>query len=227
MDERLQSLLPWYVNGSLDEAGCREVEAWLERSEHAREQLAFWQAAAEDQRRSAAAAAEDIGLERVLQRIHAGNRPAEVAAETPQGVFHRIGAWLDGAWLKPAFAAALVVIVMQAVLLTQRPQTPVYRGAAPSSGQAGAAWITADSAFVRVVFDPASTEGQLRIVLAGSGAWLVGGPGDSGEYYLAVPAESADRLLQQLAASGIVVAAQPVERPPNSPVVLDNSRDTD
>ncbi len=221
MNERLQSLLPWYVNGRLDDADRREVDAWLQGSEEARNLLAFWQAAADDQCRSAAIAAEDVGLDRVLGRINAPSASSASVAKRPR-LLTRIAGWLDGAWLKPAFATALVVIAVQTTLLSRSEAPMVYRGAAPLESQRAHPGISADAALVRVVFDPASTEGQLRIVLAGSGAWLVGGPGRSGEYYLAVASDRADRLLQQLAASGIVVTANPVEHLPEAPTGLDN-----
>jgi anti-sigma factor RsiW len=221
MDKDLQALLPWYVNGSLDEANRRDVEAWRAESEQAREQLAFWQSTAEEQRQSAAVAAEDVGLMRVRAKIQASRSTARSAPPAQSGLARLID-WLRSDWMRPAFALAMLVVVVQAGLLLspqfEQPSAPQYRGAAPNPTLTTPQLAADHTAFARVVFDSASTEGQLRFVLAGSGAWLVGGPSESGEYYLAVDAEKADTLLRQLNDSGIVLSASIVAQPPTVPV---------
>lgn len=44
----IESLLPWYINGSLDTARCREVEQWLLQCDQTRTRLQAWQCIAQN-----------------------------------------------------------------------------------------------------------------------------------------------------------------------------------
>ncbi len=210
----LESLLPWYLNGSLDDAQRDAVEQWLAESPAAREQLAFWTTAAQDQVRSADRAAEDIGLARVQARIRARSATPLASSAISASWLGALTNWFRSDWLRPAFAASMLVVVVQSGLLLSSKTPMEYRGATPAPSVAEQPLTAARTAYVRVVFDSASTEGQLRFVLAGSGASLVGGPSEAGEYYLAVDAERANQLLEQLKDSGIVQMAAAVAQPP-------------
>ncbi|MDC8015399.1 hypothetical protein [Tahibacter soli] len=211
MRDDVECLLPWYVNGTLAAAERERVERELARDASLRGALAFWQQAAQAQRTSAAPVAEDVGLARTLARIRAESAPAAASrpATPAPSLWQR---WFGGTWLKPAFAAALAVIVVQSGLLVGIERTK-YRGAAPPVSPATDAAL-ASRVTLRVVFDPSATEGQLRVALAAANAWYVGGPGESGEYWLSVAPEHADAALEALRASGLVrVAATTTQAP--------------
>lgn len=203
MSDDVESLLPWYVNGTLAAADRARVERELERDASLRAALAFWRQTAQSQHASAMPAAEDVGLARTLARIRAESAPAAPRLAQPApSLWQRL---FGGTWLKPAFAAALAVIVVQSGLLLA-PERMQYRGAAPADTPSTDAMLAA-RVTLRVVFDPSVTEGQLRITLAAANAWLVGGPGDAGEYWLSVAPEQAEAALETLRTSGVVSAA--------------------
>lgn len=207
MREDIENLLPWYVNDTLDEVDRARVEQALARDADLRAALAFWQQTAQAQRTSAVPAAEDVGLARTLARIHsettaAPSRPgAERRDETPSW-FQRL---FGGTWLKPALGAAVAVIVVQGALLAR--QAPLqYRGAAPpaSPTQERGHLVT-----LRVTFDPAATEGQMRIALAAADARFSDGPSEGGEYRVVVAPEQVDAALLAFRRSGVVSSATP------------------
>jgi anti-sigma factor RsiW len=204
MSDDVESLLPWYVNGTLAAADRARVERELERDASLRAALAFWRQTAQSQHASAMPAAEDVGLARTLARIRAESAPAAAPrlAQPAPSLWQRL---FGGTWLKPAFATALAVIVVQSGLLLA-PERMQYRGAAPADTPSTDATLAA-RVTLRVVFDPSVTEGQLRITLAAANAWYVGGPGDAGEYWLSVAPEQANAALETLRASGVVRAA--------------------
>ena len=209
--------LPWYVNGSLDET-MRADTARRVRSEPAlRNELLFWEELAVVQSRSVPVA-EDIALQRTLERILRDSKPksAQAKAVTATGWF---GRWRTqpGAWLKPALACALLVVIAQSVTLVQRngSESAPMRGAT-SAVTTSAATLSADTALLRVVFDPATTEGEIRLLVAAQDAWIVGGPGVGGEYYLAVPQQRVIAATDALRAATAVRVVAGVDTLPQS-----------
>ncbi|UXI68497.1 hypothetical protein [Tahibacter amnicola] len=216
MRDHIQSLLPWYINGTLSDAERASVERYL--SEHPEEQSAldFWRHVASEQRRTAANAPEDIALQKTLERIRRETAPAGKPARRAADTQSR-WSWLRlDNWLRPAFAVALLVVAVQSTLLLQAPSRPpvLYRGAGPVASVADGARITADSAFLRIVFDPSATEGEIRVLVAGTGGWVVGGPGEGGEYYLAVARQRAIAAADELRTSRVVKDVTPVTAVP-------------
>ncbi|MBL8299477.1 MAG: hypothetical protein JNN30_14150 [Rhodanobacteraceae bacterium] len=213
MRDDIQALLPWYVNGTLNETERAAVESYLAEHPQERSALEFWRHAAAEQRHGAAVAAEDVGLDKTLERIRRETTGKTTHSEpVSRGWNWR---WLDH-WLRPALAVAMLVVVVQSVLLLrQSAQPPIsYRGSTPPTPAGEAARVSADQAFLRVTFEPAATEGELRVLVAGAGGWVVGGPGLAGEYYLAVPKQSVVAATDALRGSHAVRDVAPVAQVP-------------
>lgn len=182
---RVQSLLPWYVNGRLEDHERAAVESHLARCPRCRADL-------EAERRLHAglvaaaptppAAPPGSRLHRTLHSL----APADVA-----------GRWR---WLL-ALQSGLLVVLAAAVVglwLRGQPEPAPYRaqGAAPAPGDANAV----------VMFDPATTEAQMRQALAACGARFAGGPTATRAYLVALPAADADTLARLRRQPGVTLA---------------------
>lgn len=189
-DDPVALSLPWYVNGTLSDTGRASIARQLRSDPALRNELAFWEQLAASQRQHHTAS-EDIGLARTLERIRCETREQAPPHSERRGLREHLGRWLGGGerWLRPALACALLVIVVQAgVHHLDRPAlAPTMRGAEPTRSVPAPTPLPANSALLRVVFHPSTTEGEIRLLIAEQDGWIVGGPGEGGEYYLAVP----------------------------------------
>jgi len=164
------TLLPWYVNGTLD-AGEREaVEAHLAHCVACRQELAFL-------REVAAATAEN-----------GAPAPAGVDVRSLSGRLRR--AW----WLTPAPARGLVaaqaaVIAGLVVWTAVMPAAPVATYYATLDEPAQPA---APGGRLQLVFAADTTEERLRALLLDHKLRLVAGPSPLGVYTVAVEAEGMD-----------------------------------
>lgn len=199
-------LLPFYVNGTLDAGERARVDSYLAAHPAARGEVAFQRALRDEVREAVPQPDPRVGLDRILREMKAGE-PA-----TGAGLFRRLTNWLDSlspARMAPAFAAACMIVVVQAAVLTGlllRPDESydTLRG----GGIAGA-----EQALIQVLFRPDTPESQLSALVRQVGARMVDGPGDLGFYKLAVPVDRAEKALGELRASQWVQDAQSVAAP--------------
>lgn len=203
--QQVQSLLPWYVTGTLDEDEAAAVEAHLAECDECRADLATERALGSE----VALASMDVdqGWAAMRERI-AGAAPA-AALPTPQSdkvvPLRRkplLGRRISIGWALAAQAAALALVV-GGVAATWPAPDHVYHalGAAPSPQAANAI----------VIFRPDATERAIRAALTLNSATLVGGPTASDAYVLHVdPARRADALAS-LRANRDVVLAEPID----------------
>ncbi len=193
----VDTLLPWFVNGTLDAdertlverhlaecARCRQEAEWL-RGLHAA--LAAGEASSESPRT----------FRKLRRRLETPGRHSR----TPSG---RVGRaswthWVMGAQL--ALIAGLGTVVVQSALHdvdhAGRYQTLAVQGKA---GQPRGALV--------VVFDPGTSEAELRRVLREVGARVVDGPTATNAYVLDVPARGQGEALQKLRAERAVTLAE-------------------
>lgn len=218
--EQFTEWLPWYVNGTLNAKDRAAMDAYLAKSSLARDEVQYYERMTATMQRRAENIPADIGLAQTLQRIKVSPK-APTAPLTARSVapdasepswFQRL---LDGGWMKPALGCAMAVIVAQGVLLVQqRDEAIVYRG----KGLAVDGKTTgtkAEATYLRVVFKPSATEGELRLLLASTSAWIAGGPGQSGEYYLRFTPDQVLGAMDALKASGLVSEVAPVNQLPD------------
>ena len=198
-----QRLLPWLVNGRLED----DEQAWLEQHvagcSDCRGELDALRALhltclqSEDTRMDRRLADADAGWRRLRARLQPP-RPAH--APIWQALLHRPGTQ-GPRWLGWALAAQALTITVLGVALWTRPPAPAsYRtlGAAPGSA----------SGNLIIVFDPHLNEVRLRGLLRASEARIVDGPNDAGAYVLAVPTERLTMVRDALrAAPGVTLVA--------------------
>ncbi len=223
--EKFTEWLPWYVNGTLNAKDRATLDAYLAQSSLARDEVQYYERMVSAMKRRAENIPADIGLSQTLQRIKVSPKaeatpPAarrSAADSDEQNWFQRfLQRLLGGGWMKPALGCAAAVIVAQGVLLVQqRDEAIIYRGK-PAITDNKTTGAKTEAAFLRVVFKPNATEGELRLLLASTNAWIAGGPGQSGEYYLRFTPDQVQGAMDQLKASGLVSEAAPVNLVPES-----------
>lgn len=182
-------LLPWYANGSIDEAGRRKVDACLAESKDLRAELDWLRAVRRDVQSAATPADDDLGFATLLGRIEderAGNVVPLAKRARPR-------------WLAPALAIAASLVLAQAivigVLIGEREE-----GYRPLSGP-----VQAQGTLLQVRFQPQATEVQIRTALSEVGGELVAGPGALGIYTVRVDSAKSAEAIRSLAARGDVV----------------------
>ena len=198
--EQAQALLPWYVTGALtpDERGA--VAAHLEECAECRQDLAEEQALAK--------ALANLPDEQASGRAARPRPPRREGPDRRSPAIHGAGILRRrisvGAALM-AQAAMLVVVVGLAWALSLQPR-PAYRalGAAPAAAAGN----------IVVIFDPATSEQELRTALVHSGARIVDGPTASDAFILRAPAQERAAALARLKANPRIVMAEPLDGDP-------------
>jgi len=199
---RFEALAPWHINGTLDESDRKWVEQYARSNAEARAELAWYERLQTQIRANVPDVAPDIGWEKFAPRMRAEQ------IDAPRSWTDRVRDFVQTTFggggqlaLRPAFAyAAAAVVVLQAgaigTLLFQhgRDQAEFDQW---RSVQAQGAALTGP--VLRVSFKGDTTEQDFRALLVQSGATLVGGPGQLGNYILYVPKErlaAAEELLR-------------------------------
>jgi hypothetical protein len=153
-------LLPWYANHTLPAAELEAVDAHLRSCSRCRGELAFLRGLREHVKASADVSLPDeVGLKRLLRQV----RRSLVVQR----------------WLRPALAAAVTVIVVQAGLIAWLwPHEPGLDllGGSPREG-----------VVLQVRFDPTAPEARIRALLQERDAAIIDGPGALGVYRLRLP----------------------------------------
>lgn len=212
--QRLEQLLPWYVNGTLEAAERRRLDEHFADCPACRAELEAEQAVAEALRAGAeeAPAPHPQQLERLLERLDEAPEPLPAGAARPwtrlaprRGARHGGHGWQ---WLAGLQAAAILVLGFLLARGGPAP-APAYRTLADPPAATAPAGLR-----VRVVFAPQASMEQVQGLLAQVGAEIVAGPSPLGAYTLDIPraaeAEPPQLLLAVLRASPAVRFAEPV-----------------
>lgn len=184
-------LLPWYANGTLAGAELEAVEAHLRGCARCRAEVELLGELREKVKQSAPVAVPDeVGLQRLLREA----RRSRLAHP------HR--------WLRPALAAAVAAIVVQAALIGW-----LWTTRAPVMEPLGEG--TPAGVVLQVRFDPAAPEARIRAFLQDHDAVVIDGPSALGVYRVRLhgaragdSAAAARALAEFRAASGIVTQAE-------------------
>jgi anti-sigma factor RsiW len=171
-------LLPWFVNGTLEDDERALVEKHLGQCEHCRREFQWLQEL------HAACASASPAVPRLRERL--------MARRTTQ----------RNAWTRAVIAAQLAAILILGAVVVSDETRSSYRtlGAADSAARASASLV--------VVFDPATTESDMRRLLRAAGARIVDGPTQANAYLLDVAPESREQAIQALKADRRVVLVQ-------------------
>jgi hypothetical protein len=194
-----QTLLPWYVNGSLEPEEIAQLEAHLVECADCRADLKLEQALCI----SVAALPDDMehGWIKLRDRVQ-GQPPHSPHPAFRQPSFLDRG--LPTGWVIMAQAASFAAIAALTWFAMAPPKpAAAYRalGSAPA--------VAAGN--VVVVFKPTTTERDLRGALVGEAARIVDGPTASDAYVLHVAAATRGAALARLRANSHVLLAEPID----------------
>ncbi|MGR9089020.1 MAG: anti-sigma factor family protein [Gammaproteobacteria bacterium] len=195
--ERAALNLPWYVNGTLNEAEQADVRAHLAQCLVCRRELAALQVLSS----AVAARTREPRTEAALARIH--ERCDDRSAQ------RRLFPWTAAAVLVIVAGLAGFVGINTGLLGSGSGHHGYLTLGARSINAPDVALVTA-----RIVFGHGVTERQLRELLLDAQAELIDGPTPRGAYTIALPRVSRDDDLQQavaaLRASERVLFVEPV-----------------
>ncbi|MEP7156780.1 MAG: hypothetical protein ABI905_13465 [Betaproteobacteria bacterium] len=197
-------LLPWYVNGTLENEGRARVERIAENSTEIRAEL-LWLCDLSIKLTDGIASNAPGEIKTDAIKFDTGKSLACVLAMTRAGRIGRLlpfklgMKWPDSRY-KAAFAIAASLLVAQSVVLfsfanwpnPSMPASLAPLGSMETFGGAG------KSLLLQVTFRPAAQEAQIRKILNSTHAEIVGGPGALGVYTIAVPADGAALAGKQL-----------------------------
>ena len=194
-------LLPWFVNGTLDKDELAFVEQHLSaclRCQREVQWLRELRAACVDGEATPGASTVFRNLRRQLDQPRAGRGKGTSLARL----------WRPApSWSRWAMAAQLAVIVaMGAALVPATDGLALYR----TLGSRNAAAPTTGT--LVVVFDPTTTESDLRRILRKAGVRVADGPTETNAYVLKVAAERRVEAVQALRAEPAVVLVEQLDR---------------
>jgi hypothetical protein len=197
--EQTQTLLPWYVNGTLDTAEAAMVEAHLIECAECRGELQFERMMG----RQVGGLSMDVeqGWAAMRQRLE----PAAegTAAPTTARVIPFLRRRITLGWAIAGQAAAAALLLVAFGSLRETPSVAEYHAL-------GAAGAPQTGNFV-VLFRPETTERDIRALLDGAQARVVEGPLTTGAWVLRVDGARRDAAVAQLRASPRIALAEPLD----------------
>lgn len=198
-----RELLPFWVNGTLDEDRQRFMREFLEHHPELQDEVDFNQALRHAVKAVGDGRSTEAGLERLLQ---AGRN---VSGGRSIGWLRQLKSLCHDWGLTPAFAVMTLIVAVQSLLLwgpfrileTETALTS-YRSMPEVTG-------TAD---IKITVDPGADFGALVILLRQNGARIVNGPSESGELWLALDDRNQlDHVVQQLLGATGIMDVMPIE----------------
>lgn len=218
LHERVWSLLPWYVNGTLPHRERERVEEHLETCLRCQEEERACRRTAETVQSAGEVAPtpHPVQFQRVLARVEESER-LERMPQGPRGRLPFPFRAMLAATPRPlrgALAAQVAIIILLAgVLIWQKlhpgpqsvPAPAVYRTLSDAPSARGPVLR------LRVMFSPQATERQIRELLLDVRGEITGGPSPLGVYTVDVPAgrDSLQAVLARLRSESQVMLAEP------------------
>ncbi len=208
--ERVQEILPWYLNGTLAESDRAWVEQMLAADEAGlQDQLEFDRRLARAFEEQLAQVPADVGWAGLIRKVRAdavqpGGSPARRDGAASGSWLQRLGRLLAPV-MSPQVGMALAVLVAVqtiaiGVLVGERGDaggdTVEYR----SAGDARP--VTA----IRALLNDSVTEKVLRAALTENGATIVDGPNPLGEYWIVTDARDPEVVARWLRDAGVIAS---------------------
>ena len=197
----LAEATPWYLNETLSDEDRAWFEAELGKNDRLSNALAFDRQIAATLEQRADEVPADLGWDKLLRKVRADSAPP-VAVASP-GIAQQIGGYLWSLLTPGVGVAMAAVLVAQTVaigILVEREPTP---DAAEYRSVGG----LQPTPVIRAIINETTTEKQLRESLNASGASIVSGPSQMGEYLLKVE-DGIDRteVAETLQKNGVLVS---------------------
>jgi hypothetical protein len=203
-DQRLNELLPWYVNGTLD----AERRAWVDQMAATSPMAA---AALARERNLAAASekmllpviAQDLGLARLrsLVRAEGSSSPTTSPSMSGPSWWAALQQWLARPQLATAMAALLVA---QAGLIGWLATETDLGDQTSATRSVGVTQVHT----LRVSFRSGTSEAEIRAAMVSAAARIVGGPTQMGEYWVASDLTSMEEIRAALLKSNVVASIE-------------------
>lgn len=203
-----ERLLPWYVNGTLDDAEQARVDGHLALCPQCRQELGFLR----ELKAECTNAQVQVDADPTASFLRLRDRLQPPRAQQPASLLARardawaaVPTWLRGAVAVPcALALGLFGLVL-------------YRGEPPAEyrtlGDAPAPVADAGLRHLVVVFDPHIEHARMQQLLRASQARIVDGPNEAGAYVLAVPAAREANVRDALRAAAGVTMVESLDPP--------------
>jgi len=207
--DKLEALLPFYLNGTLSGPELEAVEEWLAADAQAMAALAE----VEMEASGTVAANEAVhppadALARFNRALEKEAGPARTASPSPlRSLWQRLAGLPAGL----AWATAALAVSMLAYQMVQGGSAP--RGEIEIAGKEGDA---AKRPFALVVFKGDARMAEVGAFLSANGAAIIDGPTATGIFRVAVPGETGadyDRAVAAIAAQPFVDSVIPGRRP--------------
>jgi hypothetical protein len=195
-----QSLLPWYVNGTLDPAEAALVEAHLEICADCRADLDADRALG----REVAGLSMDVEHGWAAMRARMETTPELRSARTTASSIRFLRRPVAIGWAVAGQLAAAALIVAIALPARHAPADASYHALGTAA--------TAEPGNLVIQFKPDVTEGAMRAAFIRAGSRVVDGPTASGAYVLRVDGNKRDTALKQLRATPGIALAEPIDR---------------
>jgi anti-sigma factor RsiW len=194
----VDAVLPWFVNGTLEDALVERVERHLHDCSRCRSEVAFLKEIQETCRLAELAPDPTPAYHALSRRMARG--PKGSLVDLGRAVF---GRWRNAPrWARWTIAGQAAAVF--ALLLAIAP-----RGGGPGEiYQTLGAPARVGGPTVAVVFEPGTRESDLRHTIASVGARIVDGPTETHAYVLQVPAGDEAQALTRLRAAPDVVLAE-------------------
>lgn len=204
--DEMESLLPFYLNGTLDGDDLARLEQWLAEDPAAATALG----AAEAELIASVAGNEAVkpradALSRFSAALDHEAAPRVSAPSALKSAWSRLTA--APAWLAWAAAAAMLALVV-----VETVRTP-DQGEAPRVAGAGEA---ADQPFALIAFKPDARVEAVAAILSETGASIIDGPKPGGFFRVAIPAGDVaayETILKRFTDSGLVDGVMPGRAP--------------
>ena len=218
MKSKFDELLPFYVNGTLNEADRAWVDEYLREHPAASAELRWYESLQTKLREDLPPVSSEVGLERAMQRIHA-ERPAPVRRAAGPSSMDRLREFFASITpqplLRPALVGALAVVAVQAGIIfhiagVNDDESSELRALKATS-------VIDKGPYLKVNFKPDAREADIRLLLVEVHGSLAAGPGQLGDYYLRVPAAQLAASGDKLKASSIVEQVAVVDALPAKP----------
>jgi len=179
--DKFDELLPFYVNGTLNEADRAWVDEYLREHPKASAELRWYESLQTKLHEDVPAVSSEVGLERAMQRIHA-ERPAPKAARG-LSLYERLFAFFQSITpqpvLRPALVGALAVVAVQAGIIFHI--AGVNEDESSELRALKASTVVDTGPYLKVNFKPDAREADIRLLLVEVNGSLAAGPGQLGE----------------------------------------------
>lgn len=116
------------------------------------------------------------------------------------------------AWFNPAFAIAATIVLAQAVVISHLVKDRGMPGGQSPADLTREMPTSREKLLVEVFFKPSATESDIRKLLQRIKGSIVNGPGEYGEYRVAIPKDDAKEAMRTIASSGVVDSASLLDK---------------